>query len=103
MRRPTATITVAGLILLAAAGGASPSSIRPGGVTYAAGPTSSQAATSGPLAFARCKRSHGVPHFPNPNRSGYFSKAKVARIAARNSHYHAAHRACEHLLPKGGS
>jgi hypothetical protein len=101
MRRPATTIATVGLVLLAAACGASPSSMGPGGVTYAAGPTSSQAASSGPLAFARCMRSHGVPNFPNPNRSGYFPKATIARIVARNPHYQAAYRVCGHLLPNG--
>jgi hypothetical protein len=102
VRKPAATIAAAGLVLLAACG-ASPSSMGPGGVTYAAGPTSSQAATSGPRAFARCMRSHGVPNFPNPNRSGYFPKATIARIVARNPHYQTAYRACGHLLPNGSS
>jgi hypothetical protein len=64
---------------------------------------SEQAATAGPRAFARCMRAHGVPSFPNPNRSGYFPKATVARLAAGNHHYRAAYRACGHLLPNGGS
>jgi hypothetical protein len=101
-RQPTATIAIAGLVMLAACG-VIPSSIGLGGVTYAAGPTSSQAASAGPLAYARCMRAHGVPNFPNPNSNGYFPKARVYRIAARNPHYHAAYRACRHLLPNGGS
>jgi hypothetical protein len=64
---------------------------------------SQQAATSGPLAFVRCMRAHGVPNFPNPNRNGYFPKATVARLAASNPHYQAAYRVCGHLLPNGSS
>jgi len=45
-------------------------------------------------------RAHGVPNFPDPNSStGQFSKATLGHLAASNSSYGSATRACQHLLP----
>ncbi len=59
---------------------------------------------SGPLAFAQCMRSDGVPNWPDPNSNGVFDKSKLTsqQLGASNSRVQAAQRACSHLLPNGG-
>jgi hypothetical protein len=102
-RTAAAMIAAAGLALLVAACGDSPSATGSGGSPGAAGSVNSQSAnTRKMLAFARCVRSHGVPSFPDPDSSGLLPKRQVAGLAANNSRFPAAHRACEHLLPNGG-
>jgi len=96
-RSTVAIIATAGLALLTAACGGSPSSTGPGGSSNAGGSTNSRQ-----LAFARCMRSHGVPNFPDPNSSGGFPNTTLRQLAASNSHYQAATHACGHLLPNGG-
>jgi hypothetical protein len=46
-------------------------------------------------------RSHGVPDFPGPDSSGQIpgGKSTLVNLAASNSHYPAAQRACQHLWP----
>jgi hypothetical protein len=50
-------------------------------------------------------RSHGVPNWPDPNRSGVFDKSKLTsqQLGAGSSRVQAAQHACSHLLPNGGS
>jgi hypothetical protein len=85
-------VVTAGLALLAAACGGSPAS------RVALG-------SSGAVAYAGCMRSHGVPHWPDPNSSGVFDKSKLTsqQLGATNSKVQAADSACRHLLPNGGS
>jgi hypothetical protein len=84
-------IATAVLTLLAAACGGSPG-------TDVAQP-------SGAVAFASCIRSHGVPNWPDPNSNGVFDKTKLSsqQLGASTSRVQAAQRACQHLLPNGGS
>src|ERR1700688_330527 len=60
---------------------------------------------SGPLAFAQCMRSNGVPNWPDPTSSGVFDKSKLTsqQLGASSSHVQTAQRACSRLLPNGGS
>jgi hypothetical protein len=49
-------------------------------------------------------RSHGVPSFPDPSTTApHALKAIAQRLAASNPRFTAAARACNHLLPNGGS
>ncbi len=80
----------AGLALLAAACGGSPG-------THAATPPA-----SGPLAFARCMRSNGVANYPDPTSSGLV-KESLQQLGVSGSRFQSASRACNHLLPNGGS
>jgi hypothetical protein len=49
-------------------------------------------------------RSHGVPTFPDPSTTEpHALKATAQRLAATNPRFTAAARACNHLLPNGGS
>ena len=94
-------VAVAAFSLLAAGCGGGGS---PGVVSVASSTTAATTPTqNGIVAFSRCMRSNGVPNFPDPRRVGGRSlKLTVSRLAASNSHFPAAQRACEHLLPPGG-
>jgi hypothetical protein len=92
LRTAAATITVATLVLSAAAC-ASP------GRNGAARLTS----TTQALTYAQCMRSHGVANFPNPQPS---STAKLPRLTPQqlgvsDSQYQAAASTCKHLLSNG--
>jgi hypothetical protein len=92
-RSPLLPVAAAGVVLLAAACGGSPS---PQG-----GATNSQSPTAQPLAFSHCMRANGVSNFPDPNSSGVWPKSQVA-VAADSPRFQAATHACGHLLPNGG-
>ena len=62
-----AAVLIGAALLSAACGGGSPA-----GMTGANGMRVHQA-----LAFARCARSHGAPHYPGPNSSGVFIKTPL--------------------------
>ena len=85
-----AVLLAPALVLLAAACGGSPA-------------TSTQ--QNGPIAFASCMRSNGVPNWPDPDSSGAFDKSKLTsqQLGASSSRVQTAQRACSHLLPNGGS
>lgn len=91
-------IATAGLALLATACGGSPSSTSPAGSNAQASP-SSQA-----LTLARCMRSHGVQHWPDPTRSGTFDKSELTpqQLGVTSSQVRRAGQACQHLLPDSG-
>jgi hypothetical protein len=74
---------VAGVALLAAACGGSPSSAT-GGSAY------QQA-----LPFAQCMRSHGIGNFPDPDTSGNFDTSSIPA----SPQYDAAQRTCVRLHP----
>jgi hypothetical protein len=92
-----AIIATAGLALLVAACGGSPQ------VTQSASPPNVAASTSQPsaIAFARCMRSHGVQHWPDPESSGQFDKTKLTlqQLGVVQSQLQIARRACQHLYP----
>lgn len=75
-----AVVAGTGLSLLAAAcgGGSTP------GVAASAGTTTIQYGTHGAsaaaLTFARCMRSHGVSHWPDPQSDGSFDKAELRNL-----------------------
>jgi hypothetical protein len=93
-----AIVAMAGLALLAAGCGGSPS-----GDVAQLSSTITSAQQSGAVAFARCMRSHGVPNWPDPNSSGVFDKSKLTpqQLGASVSRDQAAQAACQHLLPSG--
>lgn len=94
-RVAAAIIATAGLALVATACGGSPPSPSPGGSS------NTQASPSRALAFARCMRSSGVRHWPDPNSSGTFDKSELTaqQLEASSSQVQTAGQACEHLLP----
>ncbi|MCU1494612.1 MAG: hypothetical protein JWO62_2376 [Acidimicrobiaceae bacterium] len=96
-RTAAAIMATAGLVLLAAACGGSPSTTGSGGSSNTGGSTASQSTKA--LAFAHCMRSQGVSNFPDPGSSGQFNKVTLAQLATNNSRYQAANHACQHLLP----
>jgi hypothetical protein len=98
-------VSVAALSLLAAGcggGGGSPRVASVPSTTTAA--TTTTTAQNGLVAFSGCMRAHGVHNFPDPQRVGGRSlKLTVQRLAASNSRFPAAQRACNHFLPNGGN
>jgi hypothetical protein len=95
--RIAAVIAAIAAALLAACGG-SPSSTASGGSPTAAGSANSQA-----VAYSRCVRSHGVPHFPDPDSNGQIPKeaAVPALRQVGDSRAKAATYACRNLNPAG--
>ncbi len=86
---------MAGIVMLAAACGGSPSSTSDTGV-------SGQFQQN--LAFAQCMRSHGLPDFPDPNANGQgFGNQEDANQEQSNPHFGTAYSACRHLLPSAPS
>ena len=81
---------LAGTALLTAACG--------GGPAAANRPASTAVARA--LAYAHCMRSHGAPHYPDPNSSGTFmvNPSDSSRFDAPQS----TRAACAHLLPRQG-
>jgi hypothetical protein len=56
------------------------------------------------LAFSRCMRSHGEPAFPDPDAQGQIKQQlRLSGIDENTSRYQAAARACQRLLPNGGT
>lgn len=58
------------------------------------------------VSFARCMRSHGVTHFPDPTSPGAikeFVLSEIPGINAQSPAFQSAHAVCKHLLPGEGS
>jgi hypothetical protein len=91
-RRAAMVAVTAGIALLTAACGGSPSSTSSGGSPNAGG-----AAQSQQLAFARCMRSHGVTDFPDSGAP--IQASPGSDLDPSNPTYRAARQACQSLLP----
>lgn len=91
----------AGIALLASGCGGSASSV-PGGSSS----TGASSRYQKELAFSECMRSHGVPDFPDPSRSGALVNnnpgSTIGGAGVGQSALLAAQRTCQHLLPNGG-
>jgi len=101
-RRPlilASIVAVGAFALLASGCGGSDSP----GVANVASTTTAATTTpqTGPVAFARCMRSHGVPRFPDPNPNGEFDGIKVKQAGGSVSQVRAAQSECDYLLPNG--
>lgn len=96
-RRAGVLAVTAGLVLLTAACGGSPSS--------SSGSTASGTATSAAyvarLAFVRCVRAHGVPTYPDPQSNG-LEPPGTKQLFVSNPRFRTAVDACRNLLPNGG-
>ena len=70
-------------------------------------PNSSQAAQDRPalLRYARCMRAHGITDFPDPRPGGglQIQGSPGGDLNSNNPIYKAAHSACKHYQPGGGS
>jgi hypothetical protein len=93
-------LAVAAFSLLAAGcggGGGSP------GIASVA--TTTSAATSpgsGPVAFANCMRTHGIPNWPDPDSRGVFDKAKLQQLGLSVARVRRIEEGpCNRLLPSG--
>ena len=85
-----AVITAALAVLAAACGGAGSSATRESSSSPSA------------VAYSACMRSHGVPNYPDPDRSGSLPKPDAHQFGVSNSQLQAAQQACQHLLPNTG-
>ena len=100
-----AILTTAGLALLGTAcGGSTGGHVAQLGstTTTSSSPSGTSARQAGGLAFARCMRSHGVPNYPDPTRSGLV-KESLQQLGVSSSRFQTAQTSCNHLLPNGGS
>ena len=92
-RRRAALVTVtAGIALLTAACGGSPSSTSSAGSPNAEGSAQAQQ-----LAFARCMRAHGVTDYPDSG--GPIQASPGGDLDPGNPTYRAARQACQSLQP----
>jgi hypothetical protein len=95
VRRRAAMLAVtAGIALLTAACGGSPSST--GSTGSGASPHAEASAQSQQLAFAGCMRSHGVTDYPD---SGPIQASPGSDLDPSNPTYRAARQACQSLQP----
>jgi hypothetical protein len=85
-----AVITAALAVLAAACGGAGSSATRESSSSPSA------------VAYSACMRSHGVPNYPDPDRSESLPKPDAHQFGVSNSQLQAARQACQHLLPNMG-
>ena len=94
-RKPRADVlasAVAGIALLIAACGGSPS---------AAGLTAHQTAYQRELAYAECMRAHGVPGFPDPQSDGTFNETRANAGDFHGPRFQSANKSCVHLEGPG--
>lgn len=70
----------------------------PGGRSTA----STSSVTASPLAFSRCMRAHGVPHFPDPGSDEQVPKTSAQQLGVSSTQVMSAQRACQPLLPDTG-
>ena len=68
----------------------------------ASGRSSQSSNTQMAIAYSHCMRSHGVPRYPDPGRSGAIPKVSLQRLGVSLTRWEAAQAACAHLLPNGG-
>jgi hypothetical protein len=97
-RRRLAQGAAAATLALTAAActGGSPSG---GGPSPGGGSSSARSA----VGYSACMRAHGVPNYPDPDRSGRLPKTSADQLGVGGSQYQSAQRACRDLLPTGGS
>jgi hypothetical protein len=94
---PCLALTAAGC------GGSSGGRVAALGSTTTGNVPAASAAQTDALAFSGCMRSHGVSRFPDPSSSGAIPKVALQQLGVSVTRFQAAQRACEHLLPNGGS
>ncbi|HEX8008072.1 MAG TPA: hypothetical protein VF482_16770 [Trebonia sp.] len=82
------------LALAVACSGGSPNSSTGAGASGASGST-------GPLAYSRCMRAHGIKAFPDPNSQGGLSlnAGPGTGIDPQSPQYQAADQTCKSLMP----
>lgn len=102
-RTAAAIIATAGLAVLAAGCGGSPSShvAQLSTSTTGSSPPSRGSTHDQALAYAGCLRSHGVPLWPDPESSGAFDKSKLTpdQLGVSSSQIGIAQKACRSLVP----
>jgi hypothetical protein len=104
-RRPlilTCVVAVAAFsLLVVGCGGAGSPGVANSASSTAAATTTPQ---SQAVAFSGCMRSNGVQNFPDPaSIQATGRKPTLQQLGVSPSQFQAARRACDHLLPNGGS
>jgi hypothetical protein len=83
-----------------AAASSSPAAGSPAAGSTAAGST---ATAQSVVAYSQCMRANGVPKYPDPDSTGRLPKGDAQSFAVSVATFQSAQRACQHLLPTGGS
>ncbi len=107
-RRWRVGLAAAGLAAVAVLAGACSASPASPGVasapsTSASASPSASSSQAGPLAFAACMRSHGVPTFPDPNSNGGTVIIPSMSINIRSPQFISARNTCARLIGGGTS
>jgi hypothetical protein len=92
----------AGLALLAAGCGGGGGSSGVANVAGSAPATTTTSTSSGLVAFSECMRSKGVTNIPDPQQLGGGNVKLTLRQRDTTPRFHAAMRACSHLIPELG-
>jgi hypothetical protein len=74
----------------------------PGGGPPKLTPAQQAARATAMARFAACMRSHGVPNFPDPNGSGFFTPGSLAKLDPTSPAMSRAFQSCNSLQPKVG-
>lgn len=91
---PIAVAAISCAVAITACGSSGPTN-------SSSGPTATTK-KAGPLAFANCMRSHGVPNFSDPNASGPSVQPLGSSSEINSPAFQSAQTSCKHLLPAGG-
>ena len=96
---------LAAVAVLAGACSASPASpgVASAPSTSASASPSASSSQAGPLAFAACMRSHGVPNFPDPNSNGGTEITPSMGINTHSPSFINARNTCARLIGGGTS
>jgi hypothetical protein len=104
--RTAATIIAATILATPAAafGSSASAAVAAASSNARASALSQSTNTEKALAYARCMRSHGVQHWPDPipNGDGAFPKRSLQQLGVSSSQLQAAQATCRYLLPNGG-
>jgi hypothetical protein len=86
-------------LLAAGCGGAGSPGLAGGAATTSATTAAAATTQNGPLAFARCMRSHGLPKWPDPISGGVFDKTTLRQTGYSVGQVRAVEDGpCNHLL-----
>jgi hypothetical protein len=95
-----ATVVVAATLLVLGVGACTSS--HPIGVPGGGPPSAGGSPSAGALAYSQCMRAHGVPDFPDPDRSGNLPKGDGQVFGVSSAQLRSAEQACQRLLPNAG-
>jgi hypothetical protein len=94
---------VAVLVTACSGGSGGPGIANVASSSASASSTPSDSASTGPLAYSRCMRSHGLSKFPDPGSDGGPVKETPQQLGVSSSQFNTAQSVCAHLLPDTGN